>query len=138
MVCPNGKMEKIMHFSLGGFFLCSVLIPIFSISKNFDIKLKNTENNKTISKKLEKKAAEQLQNLSSKQIKESINKILNKEGIATKKIELLMDTNNNTRISINKIKLFFDEKYLQQKEKIQGILKRELGEIKIQICETLE
>jgi hypothetical protein len=136
MIFPNGRMEKIMQFAMGGFFLCAVLVPAFSLGKNFDINFKNLKNNKNIGRKLEKKVAGQIKNISSKQIESSINQILGREGLCAKKIELLMDTQNNSSISISKIKLFFDKKYLNQKEKIDGILKKELGQINTQICES--
>jgi hypothetical protein len=124
MLCPNGRMEKTMNFILGMFFICSIFVPIFSITQKFDISLKDKLENYKPNSKLKQKTTEQIKNLASSKIKNLVNGILTQEEVSIKKIEVIINNEEN----IEEVKIFIDfDLESTKKENIKRRIKNELG-----------
>lgn len=129
---PKGKMEKIFKVVLGVFLLCSLLIPLKNVLKNINFNAKKHENFIKDSSKLKSTIDDQAQNAAQKNLKGTIQKILEQKSIKPEKINVIMDTNQESCISIRKIEVFLSRGDENKKDIVKNELEKKL-ELKIDI-----
>lgn len=113
-----GNLEKFMRSILYIFFVCT-LITFFSFNTP---KFKFSSLSKTFDTNIEKSNGEELNLSVCKVFKDKIENIVSSNlksvGINLKKIDVIMNLNDNNCISINKCKVYIDKGDINKKEKI--------------------
>ena len=113
-----GNLEKFMRSILYIFFVCT-LITFFSFNTP---KFKFSSLSKTFDTNIEKSNGEELNLSVCKVFKDKIENIvlvnLKSIEINPKKIDVIMNLNDNNCISINKCKVYIDKGDINKKEKI--------------------
>ena len=124
LMCPDGKTEKMVRFVLAAFLLCAMISPLTgTISKiSFDMKTNSAEENNSAFKK---KVSQTAINVAADNIKELAKTELDQYNISSKKIDVLMDTNDVGSISMIKMKVYLKER--QSHHDVKKILEDKLG-----------
>ena len=103
---PKGKMEKIFQVVLGVFMLCSLLIPLKKTLANIHFDAKKPENFIKDKGKLKSTTDDQIKIAAQNKLKRTVEKILTAKGVKPEKINVIMDTTEDSCISIKKIEVF--------------------------------
>lgn len=127
IVTPSGRMEKMVRFVFGAFMVCAILLPISQTFKNMSLKVDFNKESAATSASVDNKMQEQFNNLVSEKIKRIAAEALDKEGIKYKKMDVIMDMDENSSISIIKISLVLDKKEAIKSDVARGIIKEKLG-----------
>ncbi|MBQ4154032.1 MAG: hypothetical protein IJE01_02380 [Clostridia bacterium] len=113
-LCPKGKMEKVMKYALGIFFISSLIVAVLSADFNVDFNL-DTEGN---IEQTETKIADST-------VTVAISQILLKNHIRPIKIELDTDKTKDGSISIKRVLLTLEKD--EQFDLASKIIKEETG-----------
>ncbi|MCL2089600.1 MAG: stage III sporulation protein AF [Oscillospiraceae bacterium] len=128
MLAPNSNMEKVMRFTISLFFLSGIISPIASGSVKFDyksaIEYKQIESYK---EELAEGVREQYRRMAEGEIVRLIAAAIPPEQAGIKKIEAIVNIDEDNSISINNITvtIAMDSRYGELD--IKQILKRETG-----------
>ena len=122
---PKGKMEKIFQVVLGVFMLCSLLVPLKKFLTNINFETKKPENFVKDKGKLKSTTDDQIKIAAKNKLRRTIEKILAAKNIKPEKINVIMDTNQESCISIKKIEVFLS----RGDENKRDIAKSELKKI---------
>lgn len=126
MLTPDSKLDKVLKFAISLFFLTSIISPFVNNKLDFHIDISDvTQNNNTM--KLSQSVEKQFLSISKKNIENTLERILAKQSISVKKIEVLININEDNSISINKLMVYIDKKDEKSKYAIQKIVKEETG-----------
>lgn len=129
---PSGKMEKIFKVVLGIFLLCALLVPLKNIFKNINFDAKKPEISVKDGGKLKSTTDEQTKMTAKKNLERSIKNLLEEKSIKPEKINIIMDTNSESSISIKKIEIFLARGDESKRESIKNELEKKL-ELKIDV-----
>ena len=128
---PNGSMERMVRFVIGAFVICALIAPIAKIVPEISMNLQEStgsqENSKlkgTVEKQLSSAAQESITNL--------VNTELNNLDIKCKNVNVIMDTNEDGSISINKVVVILAKGYGKDIQKASAHLEKTLG-IKMEV-----
>lgn len=126
MLAPTGSTSKMLNFVLGLFLVVAVLVP-FAKLMNSDF-LKNGDIN---FEQQEFELPHQTDNLTIAVGKSAIEKIvsqsLNEKEIPYKKIDVTMDSSNNSSIDMIVVDVYVESKYRNQLYEIQNTVKEKTG-----------
>ncbi len=135
-ILPPGNMEKIVRMVLGLFIIVSIISPFsdsnLKIKLKVDLPQKNESNLKSFVKKLDK----QFETLAEKNLKNIIEGILDDIDIKSKKIEIFMDTDQDSCISISKCKIFLSRS-CKKSDKAYTLSNSEVIKIKDEVEKNL-
>ncbi len=120
MLIPAGKMSKNMYLTTSLFAVLTVLTPLSSLFRNFNLDYKD------LFKKTELKNTSKILNsidseiscLAKENIEEIIKLKLNEIDVNPKKIEIFMDIKENPRIVMIKSKIYIESEFINYKSKI--------------------
>lgn len=129
---PKGKMEKIFKVVLGVFMLCSLLVPLKKTLENINFDAKKPENFIKDKGKLKSTTDDQIKITAQNKLKRTVEKILAAKNIKPEKINVIMDTNQESCISIKKIEVFLSRGDENKKDTIKSELEKNL-ELKIDV-----
>lgn len=129
---PKGKMEKIFQVVLGVFMLCSLLIPLKKTLANIHFDAKKPENFIKDKGKLKSTIDDQTKITAQKKLKLTVEKILAAKSIKPEKINVIMDTTEDSCISIKKIEVFLSRGDENKKDTVKNELEKNL-ELKIEV-----
>ena len=105
------------------FFIMMLITPVV---KGFKIDIPEIKySQKTTQNRLKDEKEEILQENITANIKEGIRQRLKKIDVIPKKISVLMDTEDTTSISISKIMIVLDKKYLADEIKVKDLVVKE-------------
>ena len=124
---PKGKMEKIFQVVLGVFMLCSLLIPLKKTLANIHFDAKKPDKGK-----LKSTIDDQTKITAQKKLKLTVEKILAAKSIKPEKINVIMDTTEDSCISIKKIEVFLSRGDENKKDTVKNELEKNL-ELKIDV-----
>ncbi len=124
LICPNGKMEKIVKFVFSSFMLCAVISPIASTVPKISLEFSNSSKHQCDSS-FKEKISEQTLNVCRDNIVNLVKNELDKQNINAKKIDVLMDTDNSESISIIKVVIHLSEK--ESHKDVKKFLEDNLG-----------
>lgn len=124
LIIPSGKMEKILRTVLGVFILSSLIIPFSKGIPKLSLKINLDSIKDKKEYKFLESADKQFQIFAADNLKVIIHGVLKDIGIKDEKIEIFMDTNQDSCILITKCRIYI--KKLNEKE--IGSIKRELKE----------
>lgn len=129
---PKGKMEKIFKVVLGVFMLCSLLVPLKKTLSNINFDAKKPENFIKDKGKLKSTTDDQIKIAAQNKLKRTVEKILTAKGVKSEKINVIMDTNQESCISIKKIEVFLSRGDENKKDTVKNELEKNL-ELKIDV-----
>lgn len=123
---PNGSMERMVKFVIGAFVICALIVPITKIIPIIKINLQETTSvndspnlKGTVEKQLHSAAQDSITNL--------VNTELNNIDIKCKNVNVIMDTNDDGSISINKVVVILAKGYGGETQKASAHLEKTLG-----------
>ena len=128
LITPSGKMEKMMRFVFGIFMIVALITPLLGTVKKINIDLKHQNN--TINKKssrFEKKIDNEVINIASNNIRTLVTQELKKINVQAQKVEIFMDTLDESCISIIKVRVYLYDKDEKKKREVKELLERSLG-----------
>lgn len=126
MLVPNTKLDKVLKFAISLFFLTSIVSPFVNNKLDFTIDMSDTINTSK-TEDLSESIQNQFLSVSKKNIESSLVKILAKKNISVKKIDVLININDDNSISINRLMVYIDKGNEKFKSNIEKILKEEAG-----------
>jgi len=122
---PPGNHKKLMSIIINSFFVMMLVTPIV---KGFNIEIPKVTFDTRV---YENRMNDEIKSLLDSQIGESVEKgialRLENMGAPAKKISVLMDTSDTSRIQISKLMIVLDRKYLLQEIKISDAMISECG-----------
>lgn len=124
---PKGKMEKIFQVVLGVFMLCSLLIPLKKTLASINFDAKKPENFVKDKGKLKNTTDDQIKITVQNNLKRTVEKILAAKNIKPEKINVIMDTKQDSCISIKKIEVFLSRGDENKKDTIKSELEKILA-----------
>ena len=127
----KGKMEKVFQVVLG-IMLCSLLITQKKTLENINFDAKKPENFIKDKGKLKSTTDDQIKITAQNKLKRTVEKILAAKNIKPEKINVIMDTNQESCISIKKIEVFLSRGDENKKDTIKSELEKNL-ELKIDV-----
>ena len=127
LITPSGKMEKIMRFVFGAFMICSILIPFSKMARNISFNVDFNDTSYNSSSKVSEEIQNNFNNLVSEKVEKISEDLLIKNDIKYKKIQVIMDTNEDSGISIIKNYVVIDKRDAIKSDLIKKIIKENLG-----------
>lgn len=124
LICPNGKMEKIVKFVLSSFMLCAFISPIANTVPKISLELSNSSKHQC-DPSFKEKISKQTLNVCRDNIVNLAKKELGRHNIKAKKINVLMDTDDSGSISIIKVVVYLNEK--ESHKDVKKFLEDNLG-----------
>lgn len=126
MISPAGKMEKMVRFVMGAFMICAMLQPIINITKlRFDFNINSRKKCEIHGYK--KQLEDQTVSIAAENLKSLIINELDIIKIKPRKIQIFMDRNNTSSISISKIIIKLDKKNLDRQEEVKDLLNKKFN-----------
>lgn len=123
---PDGSMERMAKFIIGAFVVCALIQPITKAVPQMD--LRNNKNQQSgANLKLESTVEEQTKKAVRKSIANLVTAHLNGMKIKCKNVHVIMDTNQNGSISINKVIVTLQKEYAADCQKASASLEKTLG-----------
>ena len=123
---PSGSMQRMVKFVIGVFIICVLIVPLKKITPI--IQLDIDEDTNSINNSQLKNTVDNQYSLA---VKESITNLvmteLNSINIKCKNVNVIMDTNEDKRISINKVVVNLAKGYGSECKKAQNHLEKVLG-----------
>lgn len=123
---PNGSMERMVRFVIGAFIICALIVPITKIVPQISVTLQksastqdNTQFKGTVEKQLYTAAQQSITNL--------VVAELNNMNIKCENVNVIMDTNEDGSISINKVVVILAKGYGTDRQKALAQLEKTLG-----------
>ncbi len=128
---PNGSMERMVKFVIGAFIICAIIVPLTKIVPQISVTLQesatsqdNSQFKGTVEKQLSTAAQDSITNL--------VVAELNNMNIKCKNVNVIMDTNEDGSISINKVVVILAKGYGEDSQKASAHLEKTLG-IKMEV-----
>jgi stage III sporulation protein AF len=123
---PSGSMQRMVKFVIGVFIICVLIVPLKKITPIIQLDI-DEDTNSTNNSRLKGT----VENQYSSAVKESITNLviteLNSLNIKCKNVNVIMDTNEDKRISINKVVVNLAKGYGSECKKAQNHLEKVLG-----------
>lgn len=128
LITPTGRMEKMVRFVLGGFMICAIITPLTGTATKitFDLPAQTWQSQETAAS-FQEDLNEQVLQVAANNIKELAVEALQKEHITAQKIEVFMDTSDESGISINNLVVTLDESRRGDQAQVKKILENTLG-----------
>lgn len=125
---PAGSMERMGKFVVGAFIICVMIAPISKIIPEISTSLQSTDTNSEVQKtQLESTVNSQVIEESQKSITNLVAAELSRIQIKCKNVQVVMDTNENNSISINKVIVKLDKRDVADVKMVSDYLEKELG-----------
>ena len=123
---PSGSMQRMVKFVIGVFIICVLIVPLKKITPIIQLDI-DEDTNSTNNSRLKGT----VENQYSSAVKESITNLviteLNSLNIKCKNVNVIMDTNEDKRISINKVVVNLAKGYDSECKKAENHLEKVLG-----------
>jgi len=123
---PNGSMERMVKFVIGAFIICALIVPITKIIPQIELNLQDTSGVQE-SPNLKGTVDQQLHSAAQDSITNLVNTELNNIDIKCKNVNVIMDTNDDGSISINKVVVILAKGYGGEAQKASAQLEKALG-----------
>ena len=112
--------------------LCSLLVPLKKTLSNINFDAKKPENFIKDKGKLKSTTDDQIKIAAQNKLKRTVEKILTAKGVKSEKINVIMDTNQESCISIKKIEVFLSRGDENKRDIVKSELEKNL-ELKIDV-----
>ena len=135
IITPSGKMEKMMRFVFGVFMIFAMITPMVGTMKKVSIDVSGLHRDKGEVSRFEKKIDKQIVDSASENIKHLVIDKLKSINIAPQKIDIFMDTLDESCISIIKVTIYISKKDAARQEEVKKIVEESLDlETNVFIC----
>ncbi|MEG0693225.1 MAG: stage III sporulation protein AF [Oscillospiraceae bacterium] len=126
MLTPDSKLDKVLKFSISLFFLTSLISPFVNNKLDFRIDISDiTQTNQT--RELSQSVENQFLSIAMSNIEHTVENLLKRENISPKKVEVLININEDNSISINKLMVYIDKSDEKKKQAVEKIVKDGAG-----------
>ncbi|MFZ2538293.1 MAG: stage III sporulation protein AF [Oscillospiraceae bacterium] len=126
MLTPNTKLDKVLKFAISLFFLTSIVSPFVNNKLDFRIDISDiTQTPQT--RELSQSIENQFVSIAKSNIENTVGNLLLRENISSKKIEVLININEDNSISINKLMVYINKSDEKRKQDIEKIVKEGAG-----------
>lgn len=126
MLTPDNKMDKVLKFAISLFFLTGIISPFANNKLNFRIDIEDIIDVPT-SQEMSFSMESQFLTMAERNLEAEAEKILAKNEIFPKKIEVFININDDNSISINKMVVYIKQDLSETGEKIKSLIKEEMG-----------
>lgn len=123
---PNGSMERMIRFVIGAFIICAMLQPLGKAIPEIRVKW-NTEEENPVNSRLETTVQEQTKSAAQESIKNLVVAELSGIHIKCKNVRVMMDTDADGRISINRVIVELEKGYEADRQRASDHLTKVLG-----------
>jgi stage III sporulation protein AF len=134
IIAPSGKMEKIYKFAVSLFFLCCLLVPLFSLKNIIPKKIEIETRTSSQNEKLVSAAQDSAGNLALSNLKSMIQNVCSEENITPVNITADIKKDNNGALNIDSITVILKRKDMLKSDKIVNAVKDKYG-ITVKIAE---
>lgn len=129
-IYPNGNMEKIVKFVMSAFIIYTLVFSISNMAKISIYDFLSTDKNK-ISKEQDNqfinKISEQTNDNMTRNLLPIIKKHLDSINVTAKKINVIMDTEDKSSISIIKVLIYLDKDNIKFEEEVKKMINENIG-----------
>ncbi|MDF1496209.1 stage III sporulation protein AF [Caproiciproducens sp. CPB-2] len=123
---PSGSMERMVKFVIGAFVICALIVPLAKIVPEISMSIQ-TDSDSPVNSQLEKTVEKQYSAAAQESITNLVVSELNNIDIKCKNVNVIMDTNEDGSISINKVVVILAKGYGKDREKASAHLEKTLG-----------
>jgi hypothetical protein len=123
---PGGSMERMVKFVIGAFVICALIVPLAKIAPKISASMQQNEN-KPGNSQLEATVEKQFSSAAQESITNLVMTELNNINIKCKNVNVIMDTNEDGSISINKVVVILAKGHGADCEKASAHLEKTLG-----------
>lgn len=95
IITPSGKMEKMFKLTISLFFLCCILVPLFSLGNIIPKDIKLTDQSSAGNTELNSAVTEQAEDISSQKLRSMVIECCKSEGVTPLKVEVKIITNKD-------------------------------------------
>ncbi|WP_283607585.1 stage III sporulation protein AF [Faecalispora anaeroviscerum] len=124
---PGGSMEKVTRLVIGAFVICSILLPVGRLTKQFDVQAFAQDGSAAPNQQYQDTVNQQTAETAEAAVRTVVISALSEKGIQCKNVALNMDTNEDGRISITKVFVSLDQKESGKLQETKQLLEQELG-----------
>ncbi|XOQ44413.1 MAG: Stage III sporulation protein AF [Clostridium sp.] len=124
---PSGSMERMAKFVIGAFIICALISPISRAAPQINAMLKTEGRPAEENKMLNSTVNEQFEEAARQSIIGLVQSELKRMGIFCKNVQVIMDTNDNGSISINKVIVTLDREEVSGHADVSSELEKTLG-----------
>lgn len=125
---PAGSMEKVTRLVIGGFVICSILLPLERMTSQIgDTAAFAQGDSPSQNQQLQETVNQQEISAAESSVRTVVITTLAGKGIQCKNVTLSMDTNEDGSISIIKVFVSLDPKESGKLQETKALLEQELG-----------
>lgn len=125
-ISPGGRTDKVLKVVLSGFLMCAIISPIKNMSFDFEVVLPSIDAQEAESENQSLLDRQTLE-LAKHKITVLTRQELDKLSVMPKKIEVFMDNDDVTSISIITIEVTITEEYAPYAQEIKSAVENQLG-----------
>lgn len=127
IIAPSGKMEKVFKFALSLFFLCCMLVPIFSL-KNIKLNLNMTQESSISNNELSSTVSKQATDIAQQNIAQLVASCCRSCGAEPIAVNVKIASKSSSDImSIESAEVLLKTSDMSKKGMIADAVKKELG-----------
>ena len=123
---PSGSMERMVKFIIGAFIICALIQPLAKIVPEISLNLQESTQH-SVNSQLKDTVDTQLSTAAQTSIKNLVMTELNNINIKCENVNVIMDTNEDGSISINKVVVILAKGYDADCQKASDHLEKALG-----------
>jgi hypothetical protein len=124
---PNGSMERMAKFVIGAFIICALIAPISKAAPQVRAGLKTENRPVKENQNLNSTVNRQFKDAAKQSITGLIHSECKRMGINCKNVQVIMDTDENGSISINKVIVTIDGRTASGRAGVSSALEKTLG-----------
>ncbi|WP_411676761.1 stage III sporulation protein AF [Caproicibacter sp.] len=124
---PNGSMERMARFVIGAFIICALVAPISKAVPQIRAGLETENHPAKENERLNSTVDRQFEDAAQQSITGLVHSELKRMGINCKNVQVIMDTDENGSISINKVVVTVDGEAASGRAGVSSALEKTLG-----------
>lgn len=124
---PDGSMERMSKFVIGAFIICALIAPLSKAVPQIRAGLETDNRPTEENKKLNSTVDRQFKDAARESITGLVHSELRRMGINCKNVQVMMDTDENGSISINKVVVTIKGKASSGRAGVTSALEKTLG-----------
>ncbi|MVB12989.1 Stage III sporulation protein AF [Caprobacter fermentans] len=124
---PNGSMERMAKFVIGAFIICALAAPISKAVPQIRAGLATESHPAKENERLKSTVDRQYEDAAQQSITGLVHSELKRMGINCKNVQVIMDTDENGSISINKVIVTVDGEAASGRAGVSSALEKTLG-----------
>ena len=134
IIAPKGNLEKTYKFAVSLFFLCCILIPIFSLKKiNLSLQLPQTSSSASVSG-MDSVIQEQTKAQAEENIETLVRACLKQQGADPVSVSVQMEIGADGTYSVKSVSAVLKPEDMQHKQELAQAVKQSYGlDIKLEV-----